>query len=406
MTDYYRKFIFDLIKIITIEFKNQKDYFNDIIKKWTENPQFCDKDKNMTKYGIYFLIILYIITILWVIYDIIINVYKYALMTLFFYFKTNKRLIDSPLFQQIINLIYINDYLTIDMIFILLFITPFFILFKINIFEKINIETKDFFSNVIIFNYGIILLCIIYFASVYYNITNLGIKINIINKLVYNNINSDFIYSEKFCNYLNKKSLYDTAFMYGKCNDLKNNMSINRLYDYIKKITLEISQHVAPINNLSIDNFKLLKDKNGILYKDKIISALFTFQMIKYYVDNGLEKEALDFFSTFNLLYLKKINVLQTRINPVLYMRYGEIILFNDLYSYNDEMEISFGGNKDIYNYIYKEYISVQNNVQNLVVDVFNICSYKLISIYALYFIIFIFLIILIIIYFYNKLNK
>ena len=67
-----------------------------------------------------------------------------------------------------------------------------------------------------------------------------------------------------------------------------------------------------------------------------------------------------------------------------------------------NNMENSFGGNKDIYNYIYKEYNSIQTNVQNIVVDIYNICSYKLISVYVYYIIIFILFILLIIYYIYN----
>ena len=50
----------------------------------------------------------------------------------------------------------------------------------------------------------------------------------------------------------------------------------------------------------------LLKDKKGKLYKDKIISALFTFQLVNYFIDNDLIEEAKDFFAAYNIFYLKE----------------------------------------------------------------------------------------------------
>jgi hypothetical protein len=123
-------------------------------------------------------------------------------------------------------------------------------------------------------------------------------------------------------------------------------------------------------------------------------------------MDNDLHEEAKNFFSTFNLLYLhKSTNILRTRINPILYLRYDDLIIFNKLYEYNPQMEASFGGNKDLYNYVYKEYNNIQNNVQNIVIDIYNICSYKLISIYVYYFILFLILLILVSIYIYYNLK-
>ena len=203
-----------------------------------------------------------------------------------------------------------------------------------------------------------------------------------------------------------KKSVYDYDFKYGKCNDISKNISINKLYNYIKKQTLDISQNVAPIINITVDNFKLLKDKNGVLYKDKIISAFFTFQLIKYYIDNDLEDEAKDFFSTFNLLYLQHTgNFLRTRINPILYLRHDQLIINERILEYDSNMSISFSDNKDIYNYVYKEYNSIQTNVQNIVIDIYNICSYKLLSIYVYYIIIFVIFVLIVIYYIYSHIK-
>jgi len=398
----YYDYIKPFTSLILKYFNEKKDFFKNVLKITKTNPPFCE-DKILGYYTIYILIIIFIISFIWLIYDIIHNIYIYFKMSIFLTFKNNKRLIDSPLFKQLTNIYYFNDYLSFDYMFLLFISTPIFLLFKMYIFEKID-TTKKVFELSKIFNYAILIIGIIYFIIVYKNISNLGQRINTINNLIYDNINNDFINSEKFCNYLNKKTIYDYDFVYGKCNNLSNNISINKLYDYIRKLILEIGQNIAPIQNITIDNFKLLKDKNGILYKDKIISAFFTYQLIKYYVDNDLEDEAKDFFSAFNLIYLKKnLNILRTKINPILYLRYDDIILFNKILDYNVDMENSFQGNKEIYNYIYKEYNIIQNNVQNIVVDIYNICSYKLFSIYSYYFIIFIIMLILIFYYIYKN---
>jgi hypothetical protein len=65
-------------------------------------------------------------------------------------------------------------------------------------------------------------------------------------------------------------------------------------------------------------------------------------------------------------------------------------------------MSDSFGDNKNIYNLIYKEYSDIQNNIQNIIIDVYNICNYKMISVYIYYFIIFI-LIVLFVFYYILK---
>lgn len=399
-------FYLTIIKPLTIiannYYKEKENFFEVLINKGSNTPFFCE-NKKFSEYGIYLLILLFVITMLWLYYDIITNVYKYYQLSIYFYFKDNKRLVDSPLFAQIKNLWYVNDYFSIDFMFLLFISTPIFVLLKLYAFERIS-GIKGIFQSISNLNWLILIIGIIYFIFAYKSLANLGTRVNTLNSLIYNNINVEFINSEKFCNYLLKKSAYDYDFKYGKCNDLNKSAGISKLYNYIKQQTIDIGQTIAPIENITIDNFKIMRDKNGVLYKDKIIAAFFTFQLIKYYIDNGLEEEAKDFFSTFNLLYLKKTgNFLRTRINPILYMRYNQIIINERILEYNNSMDISFGGNKDIYNYIYKEYNTIQTNVQNLVVDIYNICSYKLISVYIYYNIIFIILLFMIIYYIYSN---
>lgn len=398
---------YDYLKAFEILFTNyyyeKKIYFNKIIKI-SEETKFLCEHKKFRKFGIYALIIFFIITVIWLIYDIIKNTYSYFQQTAYFYFKNDKRLKDSPLFKQINNIYYFNDFFSIDYMFLLFISTPLFVLAKIYLFEQISGEKGKFYYTQVL-NWVILIAGIIYFIFAYRNLANLGFKMNNINKLIYNNINNDFIYNQGFCNYINKKNEYDYDFIYGKCNNLTKNIGITKLYNYIRNNILDIGQTVAPISNISVSSFKKLKDKNGVLYKDKIISAFFTYQLMKYYIDNDLEDEAKDFFSAFNLIYLKNSGTfLKNRINPILYLRFNDIMLFNKILEYNSEMEDSFGGNKEIYNYIYREYNIIQSNVQDLVVDIYNICSYKLISVYMYYLFIFVIFLILVILYVYYHL--
>ncbi len=403
--DFLKEKFYELMKKIYYYgnkyYEEKKDFYDIIMNINEQKGIFCER-KWIGKYLLQFVFFLLIFSFLWLIVDTIINLYNYLKLTSFLYMKENARLIDSPLFIQLKNLYYFNDYFSIDIIFLIFVTTPIFILIKIWILEyglDKNSSYKKTFSYAKWYCYLIMIFGILYYLMVYKELTSLGARINTANNIIYNNINADFINSQKICNYLHKKTEFDYEFVYGKCNDIRNNIAITKLYNYIKSTTKEIQQNIAPISNIDVEKFKTLKDKNGKLYKDKIISALFTFQLVKYYIDNDLIEEAKDFFSAYNIIYLNKINVLRKKINPILYLRFDDLMVFSNTFQYNKNMADSFGGNKEIYNYIYSEINKIQNTIQNVVVDIYNICSYKLISVYAYYFIMFLILIIFIIIY-------
>jgi len=316
-------------------------------------------------------------------------------MTAYLYFKENEQFNDSPLLKQLENIYYVNEYITIDYSFLLFIITIIFILVKILIFEQI---TKDYehFVYIKIFSYIVIIISILYYLMNYKAITLIGSGINSINRLIYSNINTEFINSQKICNYLFKKNDYDYDFSYGKCNHLRENFNMTKLYKYIKSIITEIEQTKSPVANLSIEEFKQLKDKNGKLYKDKLVSAFFTFQILKYFIDNDLVEEAKTFFSAFNIIYTPNVNLLKKKINPLFYFRMDNIIIFDDIFSFDVMMGDSFNNNRTIFNYIYSEYNKIQDTIQNLVIKVFNIANKDLISIYVYYFILLLVIIILI----------
>jgi hypothetical protein len=397
-----KNFVLDKIKRIL---KFVKDEGYNMIKLLTiskEKTKFC-KSKQISDFSILILWLFLVSSLLWMLYEIFKNIYLYFKLTSYRYFNNgNTKFADSPLFKQLENMYYFNELFAIDFIFITFVSTAIFVIVKLYIFEKIVNDENYEFKYIILFCYISIGLAVIYYLINYTYIIRVGKGLNSINRIFYTNINNDFINSKKICNYLNKKNDFDNNFVYGKCNDLKYNMSINRLYEYIKSIFDDISRNHLPSNNMTNKKFKTLTDKNGILYKDKIISAFFTFQILKYFVDSDLLDEAKNFFSAFNMIYTPNLQIIKKKISPILYLKIDNIMLFDNIYLFEGELKESFYENKEIFEYIKFEYNKIQNQIQNIVVDIYDICSTKLMSIYVYYFSLLIVIIILISIYIYN----
>jgi hypothetical protein len=410
--DYYQKFkefIYFIVEMINEYYKNKIDFI-ELAKK---NNKLCgDKSDPNVKNNIHSMIVMVVavIVLLLVIYLILTTIdksFNYVKSNIYLNFKTESKLIDNPKYKQVDNLYYINDYFTIDRGLFVFVIAAVIILFLISKLEDLALN-YDEFTYLKIFCYCIIVIAVVYYIINYIYIIDLGRQINFLNKYIYKNINTDFLNSEKICNYLNRKNEYDYKFKYGKCNDIKNNFSSQKLYNYIKKQMIDIENNIAPVNNIDAEKFKVLKDKNGILYKDKIIKAIFTFQLIKYFLDNDLVEEAIEFFSTFNLLIFSN-TIFGKQINPFLYLRNENLMVFNNQFEYNFEIQSSFFNNKNIYNHIYKDFNNIQNNIQNIILEVYNICSYKILTIDIYYGIIFVIMLIILILYIYmyskNKIN-
>ena len=122
------------------------------------------------------------------------------------------------------------------------------------------------------------------------------------------------------------------------------------------------------------------------------------------HVRKSFKNEAKDIFSTYNLMkYL-----LKSQINPLLNIKSEAILLDNDNdddlnYDSNLDIAIAFNNNKDIYNFVYNEYYNTKSTIQTLIVDIYNICKYKMTSIYIYY--LFIILIMIFLIFFYFIVN-
>jgi len=400
--ELFFKFLKIIYELISTEFTTHLTILKDARKRNEKHPIFCSNISVISDIIIIIIWLFLITSLLWILYEIIKNVVSYFKLSSYKYFTTRElTFADSPLFKQLENIFYLNDYFSIDSHFAIFIITLIFIIVKIDIFDYLLEEKR--IEYIKIFCYISIFIGFVYYLINYVNITKVGKRVNSINRLFYTNINVDFINKKKICNYLTKKNEFDNDFVYGKCNDIKNNISINRFYEYIKEIIDDIAEtHTKSFATIPLKEFKELKDKNGILYKDKIVSTFFTFQIIKYFVDNNLISEAKDFFSAFNMIYTPNIQIIKKKINLVLYLRIGNLMIFESLYQFEGELKNSFYNDKDKFEYIKFEYTKLQNQIQKIVIDLYDICSSKLISIYMYYFILFILIIILIIIYQFN----
>jgi len=388
-------------KIIYFIYEEGSNLVKLLTKSLEKEPIICSDIRIINDTIIFILWLFLISSLLWMIYEIFKNIFLYFKLTSYRYFKDgNPKFADSPLFKQLENLFYLNDYFSIDYIFITFVITVIFVIVKLYIFYDFLDKKDEFhYRYIIMFCYISIALSFIYYILNYIYIINVGKGLNAINRIFYTHINIEFINSKKICNYLDKKNEFDNKFIYGKCNDLKSNISINRLYEYIKSIFDDISRNHLPANDLNNAKFKTLTDKKGVLYKEKIISALFTFQILKYFVDNNLLEEAKDFFSAFNMIYTPNIQIIKKKINPILYLKIDNLMIFDNTYQFEGELKESFYENKEIFEFIKMEYNKIQNQIQKIVVDVYDICNTKLMSIYVYYFSLLIVIIILLFIY-------
>jgi hypothetical protein len=179
----------------------------------------------------------------------------------------------------------------------------------------------------------------------FYNYTFLNLlskRGNTLKNLFYDNINIEFLTKYQLCNYAHKKDKFDDYFVVDKCNDLKSNFNLKKLFAYLTDVINEIYNQD---NEITLEKFKTLQDKNGVLYKDKLSSAFFTFVLIRYYIDNNLVEDAKELFSTNNL------NSPLTRINPILSLNYDSLMFAssNGLTYDMIQMQRAFNNNKDIY---------------------------------------------------------
>ena len=348
------------------------------------------------KFYYYLILLIFIICCIWIVYDLYCKNYYATNAYITTFIKNQLRLRDIPEFRQIENIMYFTDNFSVDIHFIK-FIIISIIIIAITYYFHFILNIKELYTEFNLFIpaiASIIIIGIIYFILNFNYLNLLSRRTNSLIQSIYNNINMQFINDMRICNYLEKKDKFDDYFVHGKCNDIKNLFNQKKLYSYI---TLQINEIYSKNNNVNIDTFKSMKDNNGIFYKDKIKTAFFTFSIIKYYIDNNLLQDAKDFFSTYNLMKLR----FKPRINPILNLNYDSILFNSVNLSYNiPEMQRAFNNNKDIYNYVYNDFYNINSTIQKLIVDIYNICKYKMICVYYYYLLIGIIILSILVYYF------
>jgi len=413
--EIYDNFIKPFVEIVIYYLTNKMKFTNEvnvIINDITNSD--TDKDCGFIKRILYyFLLFIYFIAILWIIIDIIMkNNYlfnSYVARA----FRSQLLFADIPEFYQLKNIIYINDSFSFDFHFIffisvLLIIYGIYYYFNYNLTQFFKDKFEIEFNLFIPFVIGSIFFGILFYIYNSYNIIVLSNKSNTITQIIYDNINKDFIDKAKLCNYdEERKNSNDGDFIKGKCNDLKLHFTTSKFYYYITNTINEMYSN-SKTKKMTVEKFMTLKNNNDVSYKDLLISSFFTYTFMKYYADNNLYDNAKEIFSKSNL----NTFFYKYRINPILDFSYNSILFNpsnNDLNFNNPLMKEAFNNNKEIYYYVYNEYYEICNNIQNNIVDVYNICSSKTICMYYYYLIIGIIMLIIVIYYFritYLKLNN
>lgn len=359
--------------IITNIYINEKNFFVGI--------QEFDKNDD-AKYCLLIIIILMYIVIIATIFNYnIINFYKYLINQFLNSLRINSSLINYPEYSQILKLFHINDSISFNISAIMYFIL---LLTIFLIIVYIWYSYNDFYNNESIIYITIwsllgTILMLTYIIINFYRTIELSNKNNLMIDLLYKHISYDYLDKTNICNYNAKPDVNSIkSFSLGKCNDLNSNNSI--LISYIKDIIGELQSNysINIINITSINDFKSYVDANGISYYNKIIDVLFTNTLINYFIKNNLINEAADFFSKKNLKksYINKFFNTNNYINPITYIRFNDLALFESNYNYNNfNSAIS---NKIIFYNIIQDYNKLQDNISNIITDVINICQYKL----------------------------
>lgn len=363
----------DIIEIFTRIYNNEKNFFLGI--------QEFDKNSD-AKYCLLIIIISMYLVIIFAIYEFNIMKFISYLKNLFLNsLRINSPLINYPEYAQISNLFYINNNISFNISALIYFKFLFIIILTI---IYIMYAYSDFYENepmtyiTIWSSIGAFLMLIYLFIN--YNATvNLSNKNNLMMNLLYSHINFEYLDKSNICNYFNApESNSNKSFISGKCNDLNYHNSI--LYSYIKKIIGEItSTYSIDIANVTLDEFKTYVDANGISYYNKIIDIIFTNTLLNYFIRNNLINEAEEFFSDDNLNN-KNTNFLTKflyggQINPINYIIFNDLSILESNYKYDNFKLIM---PKILFYNIIQDYNKLQDNVSNLIIDIINICQYKL----------------------------
>lgn len=302
-------------------------------------------------------------------------------------FRNNPSAFYYPEFYQITDLWYITDSFSINWslfiyAFLIIKIIAFIYIIAYNMLDSGYIH-KSF--DYIIPLFFIILVMILYYMFHNFSYINtLSLKVHKLLNGIYLNINADFL-NAKICNYLKPKYDTDLDFTYGQCNNFVENFSYNSFCDYLKVLVDELKINAdtstKPFNDFKINDIKKIVDKNGINIYDKIVDTFFTYALIRYFVDNNMIEEGKEFFSLYNITntnYLDKL--FKNRINPFSYFKLNKLNILNYTFTLDNKMQTALDDREKLFYSILKDYYKIENSLSNIIIDIYNICKYKMIS--------------------------
>jgi hypothetical protein len=304
-------------------------------------------------------------------------------------FRKNPSLYQSPLFGQMDDFSYYNQYFSYETYTIRYL---FCILLVILGLTYINSKTSGKLSDGGVFSYYkfiIIFIVIVFILIVTYIFMNLSyiIRINNIlnnlNKKIYDNLNIELL--PLVCDYTeNKKNTVD--FSYGKCNNIRSDKS--KLWEYISTVALEMNSKYG-IDNMISFNEEYIKnpekakkeillkwvDDNDVSYYDKILRAMVTHSLINYFIENNLRYEGGEFFSIYNTINSNIIEeFLKKRLNPFLYLKTKNLMLINYIYKDN----ISSLLNDNIFNLLKNDYDEIKDEITNGIIEAHDLFYYSI----------------------------
>lgn len=224
---------------------------------------------------------------------------------------------------NIFNSIYINKYIFIYLVLIILYGISIIICYIFKQYINYSDSYQTYIKNFIYIAICILVISLYILNNNYYikraynknekikNILNEYLSIDYLNYKYIDDNNNTY----SICDYIdNKKD--DEDFKPSKCNNITLNFSDNILRNYILEKVRLLNGKISSKDDI---DFKFLQtkmdDDTGKSYYNLILSAIITHSLINYYIDNGDITKTEEFFSISNILNKNKVS-------PLLLMNY------------------------------------------------------------------------------------
>ena len=298
-------------------------------------------------------------------------------------FRENPSLYHSPLFAQINDFTYYNKYFSYETYTIRYLFCVLLTIIGLSYLYYKNVQVSVYYNYIIIFIIIVSILIIAYILINIVNIIRINNILNNLNKLIYDNLNIEML--PDFCDYTeNKKNSVD--FMYGQCNNLKNDKHM--LWEYINLNIVQLQQkypdYISSYSEIILSDPNkwkkdvLLKcvDDNNVSYYNKILRAMVTFSLINYFIENNLRYEANEFFGIYNTINTNILEeFLKKRINPFLYLKLNNLILLNYTYTENKLSNL----HDTFFTLLRNDYDEIKDELTNGIIETHDLFNYSII---------------------------